>query len=396
MQTLLMAYRFKIGGLLLAVILMVIFAASFQDNPRDPQFDQRLFVTRVFDWEQFPPMNYGVSAFLISGIYNRLADPDPITADTNIKIGAMMLYIIGGTLLFTQSEQPKKPLIAVLCLLLMLTTRFPFGWLSTEVLAGGFMLLALWSYDRQFSFALTAFFLLLFGFSKPDLFLPAALVAAYMVYRQYGTWRLRLIYGGMFVIGFLTLWIPSIQTEEYDGNRSLLSLHQHHAVAVAEHQILEPTPDPWAETFRYVPPVWGEHPDTFSAIRANPKTYYDFLWLSVGNSIYNIFASGVWLLIPAWMYTLYMLQSRDLLIITALFFIGIIPITLVAFMHTRYLTRFYPLLLWPIYLYAVRNENINPRRDQILAGYLVVVLLYQLITLLDVVDVGLWIQTTEL
>ncbi|HLA43784.1 MAG TPA: hypothetical protein VJZ27_10130 [Aggregatilineales bacterium] len=385
----------KIFGLLITVFMIVISANSFLNHQSDPQFDQRLFVTRVFTFDTYPPLYYGISSFLISGIYNRLLEPDPVSASTNIKIASMILYLAGSYLLFTRFENPAKPMLALLCLLLMLTTRFPFGWLSTEVLAGAFLIFALWSQLQNLPFIITAVFLAIFAYTKPDLLFPAGLIGSYLVYSSRENWRGRFINPGILAAPFLILLIPAVMQNGLDSNRSLLSLHQHHAVAVERHQIIDPVPDPWAETDQYVP-IWGEWDSFSETVRHNPRVYYDFLFLSIGNTVYNTAASGVILILPVWAYCLYMIPDRRLKIITLLFFTGLIPITLFSFMHTRYLTRFYPVLILAIYMYAQDEEIKNPLWDRVITGYLTFILLLQIIWLPPVLKAGLWLQTTIL
>ncbi|MFP4322422.1 MAG: hypothetical protein ACLFTK_08205 [Anaerolineales bacterium] len=387
------------AALALLVAALGLYIPRFAANAAPPQFDQRLFVTQVFAPDHYPALTDGISAFLLAGTYNRLAghsfDADLITADTFLKSSAAALFLVAGYLLFTAIPRPRQGGTALLCLALILTTRFPFGWLSTEVFAGAFLMLALWSYTRGLPLALTGVFLALFSFSKPDLIFSGGLVAAYLVIQhgqRTGHW---LRGAGIMAFIFGVLLVPALWQHGFASGRTLLSLHQHYAVAVARHQITDPAPDPWAETHRYSDPLWGQHANPFAAIRANPRLYYDYLWLSVGNTAYNIAASGVVWLGLAWAYALWRLQRRDVLIITGLLLLGILPITAFSFMHTRYLTRFYPLLLWAVYLYAAENEAPD-RRDQALSIYLLGLLVFQLWRLPPVVEDALWHQTTVL
>ncbi len=235
----------------------------------------------------------------------------------------------------------------------------------------------------------------MFSFSKPDLIFSGALVGAYLVYQygqQTGRWG-----EGVWLMGmmFAFLLVPAWQQNGLTSNRTVLSLHQHYAVAVARHQIDQPAPDPWGQTQVYADALWGQQDGIWATIRANPRLYYDYLVLSVGNTAYNIAASGVIWLALAWGYALWRLQRRDVVIITGLLCLGLLPITAFSFMHTRYMTRFYPLLLWAIYLYAAEQDPTR-RQDGFLLAYLVGVLLFQVWRLPPVLQDALWHQTTVL
>jgi hypothetical protein len=391
MQTLAFKYRIKLLGLVITVLVALIFAKSFLDHRREPQFDQLLFITST----DYPTLANGISSFLIASAYNALFDNDFTTTSTHIKIGAMAIYLLAGWLLFTRYDHPHKTPLAVVCLLLLLTTRFPFGWLTTEVIAGGFLILVLWSYTAGLPFIFSAVFLAGFSFAKPDLIFSGIPVGLYMAYLSRDDWRGRFINGGVLAVAFLVLLIPAGLEGGTSSNRSLMSLHQHYAVAVERHQIIADPPDPWAQTEQYLPNTWGDAASLGAAIWDNPRLYYDFLFLSIGNTIYNIFASGVILLVPVWGYCFYKIKDRRARIITLLFLIGIIPITLLSFMHTRYLTRFYPLMVWIIYLYAAEEYD-EPLPQKLITTYLVVILILQIVWLNPVLKLALWVQTTRL
>ncbi len=150
-----MAARLREIGLVLLLLALAVMLPRFEANAAEPQFDQRLFVTQIFAPDDFPALSDGISSFLVAGIYNHLAghtfDANLITADVALKTGAAALFLIAGYLLFTSRARPRQPWLALVCLALILTTRFPFGWLTTEVLAGAFLMLALWSYGHCIS-----------------------------------------------------------------------------------------------------------------------------------------------------------------------------------------------------------------------------------------------------
>jgi len=252
-------------------------------------------------------------------------------------------------------------------------------------------MLTLWSINRNLPSPITALLLACFAFSKPDLILTGGLLAIFLIVWQRESWPRKGLRAAFLAAAFAALLIPALIFDEGEPyNRSLVSLIQHYAVLVSRHQMIPDAPEPWSNSYAYSVPVFDHPPSLRALITNNPRAYYDFVFLSLGQSLYNVVISGLVLIVPGWWYCWRRLRDRRFKIATVILLLGLLPILFLSFTHVRYLARFYPLLLFGIYSYSAQSDPSSNWQHRLLTFYLIVVLILQIILLEPVFQAGHW------
>jgi hypothetical protein len=376
---------------LIVVLLMIGFAVQIANSQIEPIFDQRKLISP--ERTGYSYLESGVVSRLIVSAYNALRPYDAIRTNAGIRTAAMLLYLGAALLLFGASKHGRQGFVlTMLFIMLLVTSRFPFLWLSSELFAGAFLMLVLWSVVRKLPFYWVGLFAVLFTFTKPDLLLSGSLAALFLAVYAGVNHKARLVNLFTLVVLATILLLPGLVQEgaEVFGSegRALFSFRQHYAALVRPHQATSDLPDPWQQWQPYFYPVWGHTESLPQLIYSNPAIYLDFLFLSLSQSLKNLARSNVLLLVPVAAYCVTKVRTRNLQILFGLFALGFFPITLLSFMHVRYLARFYPLLLFVIYLYLTKEKRQIPY--WLILLFLVAVLVWQLSYFVPVLIVGYW------
>lgn len=377
--------------LMVALALVTVCAWKLLHTRVLPSEDQLALVTYTFD-AGYPTLEDGVSSFLISGAYHTIGSTDLSVADAHLRTFAMAVFFVAGTLLFWKLTSGNSLIAFFLALGLLCTSRISMLWLSSEVLAAAYVMLTLWSIVSHRPFALTSLFIVAFALAKPDLLSSGLIVGLFVAWSQNEeaarARRVAILLGmlALFLLpGFLYYGIAYIAPR----GRALLSFSQHYAALVREHQLTPSRPNPWNQQYLYVNAVWGPVKSMSELIRTNPYRYMDFVFLSLAKSIRNLVPSNVMWLLPVAAFSLYFTDNKQYRNITLLYLTGLIPILLLSFLHIRYQARFYVLALAVI---GLGVPYIAQHKQKVwIAGYLVVVLLWQSYQFLHVFPAGYWL-----
>jgi hypothetical protein len=390
---------------LIALCLMLFTGVQIARTPRTPVFDQ-LFIRYTFD-QGYPTLASGITSLLMVGLVNQglgqeTGRVDLVQTDSAIRILAAILYLGSSGLLSWALFTRYRVLSTSFFLLLVLTSRYPFLWLSSELFAGSFLMLYLWSMLSNQHFGVRILLLVLFAWSKPDLLVPGVIVGLYEALAlTTPPERDGLLQRAIRIVAGLTLFaLPALPTLFFNGlavntglsNRSLASFAQHYAALVERHQI-GPAPEPWANAFAYLDATFGPVTSVVKAIQAAPSTYMDFIFLSAAKSIRNSMASYTFFLLPLVALLWQAIQPTKLKIIALLLLTNLIPILLLSFVHVRYLARFYPLTLALIFsgLFQAPAQTPTQHRISVAAyGYLILLFIMQLYLALPVFQTGYW------
>ena len=337
----------------------------------------------------YPHFEEGIVSHLLVGLINTVGPLDPVGSNTLIRAFAALFYMGSAGLLAWAVTGPERLWGFVAFLALLGTSRFPFLWLSSELFAGAFLMLFLWSLARGHRIEVTGLFLVLFGLTKADVALPALLVGAYLAIRpgEEVRWRRAAVLGGF----VLVLVAPSLSATSYYeqfGGRAWVSFGQHYGELVRPHQ-LEPAPDGWSGWPRYLEAAFPGATSVPGAASSHPRTYIGFVALSVVESTIRLLFSHLLLLIPVAAF-FYIRMRPAWRVIVLLLCSGVVPIVLVSFMHVRYQARFYPLVLFVVFA-GLLDGRLGRRSERILAAALALLVLWQAMQLPPMLEAAHWV-----
>ena len=232
-------------------------------------------------------LEQGITSHLIVGLVNFFEPYEPINSNALIRTLAAALYLISGSLLAWSLI--KKYFLGIewftLFILLLFTSCFPFLWLSSELFAGTFLMLIMWSIINEYHFAIIAFFVALFSLAKPDLLIPGCALGIFLAFYDRKEFRDKLLSLSIILLMIGAFVIPGLLLKGASflelSSRSFESFCQHYASMTSSHQIIRPVPDPWLECRIYMKSTFGTAQNVPEIIMGNTTGYMDFVFLSL-------------------------------------------------------------------------------------------------------------------
>jgi hypothetical protein len=326
-------------------------AALLLAHPKLAIWDQARLLEARFEAPYHPSPSLGFTAQLLV-IALKATLPAAAPLHETLRIVAMLFWAAAATWLASLCLERRSLVLAVVVLLF--TSQYPFLWYSTELVAGGFLCLALGAWVRGSPPWVCGVLLALLALSKVELLLVAVCLAAYW------SWQLRsrrdaALLGGSFAGALLLLVLPGLvilgsgywlDLGTTKGGKIFATFRQHFAALVAPFQI-GPAPNPWTEEMPYFERVFPGATSMLDVWRTPGLPYLDFLALSVARGVRKVgwvFSWG-WLVVPVlgvacWRSGLRMgTRERSLLLCT----VGCLPFVLFSFPHIRYFARYYAL-----------------------------------------------------
>jgi hypothetical protein len=378
------AIAWTTGAVLTAVVVLLIIVRPGVEAV----WDQTFIAYRLT--AGYPHFEAGIVSHLLVGTVNAIRPYDAVVSNTIIRALAALLFVASAALLAWSVTGPARIWAFFAFVLLVVSARFPFLWLSSELFAAAFMMLLLWSIVRGHSIVVTGLFLVLFSLSKADLVLPGALVGAYLALRSdpVPRWRRAAVLGGIAAL----LVVPSLlfASSYYGqfGGRTWVSFGQHYGELVRPLQI-EPAPPGWGAWVMYLDRAFPGANSVAEAALSYPRQYLYFVSLSLAESSIRLVLTKLLVLVPiaAWFFTGLRTSWR---VIVLLLLTGVIPILLLSFLHMRYQTRLYPLALFIIFA-GLRDGVYSGRQERVLMAVLAVLLGWQLIDLMPVLQSAYWL-----
>jgi hypothetical protein len=384
----------KLSFAFLFTALLIAFSnISINSSHAQPIYDQQLLIEFSFK-TGYPRIEQGITSNLIVGLVNFIKPYEPLTSNALIRTLASFLYLISGSLLAWALT--KRYFLGLewftLFILLLFTSRFPFLWLSSELFAGTFLILIMWSAINKYPFFITAFFVALLSWAKPDLLIPGfALGIVLALYNRkefrkkiFSVSIILLMIGAFVIPGFILKGASFLELSD----RSFVSFCQHYASMVSSHQIIRPVPDPWLECQTFIKPTFGNAQNIPEIIRGNVAAYMDFMFLSLSTSLRKMVASNLIFLIPLAVASFGTNQQNNNLKVGAIFvfIINFGLIIMLSYFHVRYQARYYPLAL----LIAIigMSERKSTYFNLFLWGYLFALLIFQIYQSLPIVATG--------
>ncbi len=340
------------------VALAVVFAgfvlgaaAVILVNPKAPIWDQARLLEARFEMPYHPSPAFGFTSQLLV-IALKAVLPAGAPLHEVLRVVAMVFW--AGTATWLASLCLERRALVLGLLVLLFTSQYPFVWYSTELVAGGFLCLALGAWLRGSPPWLCGTLLALLALSKVELLLVSLCLAAYWMNRAQSRRDALGLLGG-FAGSLLLLVLPGLVLVGADywvsygegrGDRSFVTFRQHFAALVAPFQ-LGPAPNPWLEDRPYFDRVFPGATSMLDVLMTPGLPYLDFLGLSMARGVRKVgwvFQWG-WLVVPvlgfAWWRSGLRPGPREKTILLCA--VGCLPFVLVSFPHIRYFARYYAL-----------------------------------------------------
>lgn len=372
-----------VAGVAVAVALLILL------RPAVPIAWDQSFIGYEFHGG-YPHLEAGIVSHLLVGLVNAIVPFEPTSSNTLIRVLAALLYVISAGLLAWSVTGADRWWGFLTFVLLVVTSGFPFLWLSSELFAATFMLLFLWSLHEEQRFEVTALFLLLFSLSKPDLAFSGMLLGAYLVARPGPVSRNRraaVLIGAAAVLVVPGLLFASSYYAQF-GGRTWVAFGQHYGELVRPLQV-EPAPPGWTASLMYLERGFPGAESVLEAVLAYPRQYAYFVGLSITESAIRLVPTKLILLIPLAAF-FFLGLPRHLRITVLLLVVGVVPVVLLSFLHVRYQARLYPLALFVIFA-GLRHGEFTKRQERGLMIVLAALLIWQAIDLAPVFGTAYWL-----
>ena len=319
----------------LSTILVTVFILSIRPVP--PVADQLWLITSHLS--SYPAFSNGISSNLIAGLVNLVQPSSEAISSLIVRILSGVLFIVSSTLVAWDIFSRYKmrfaffPFVAFVFL-----SRFPFLWLSSELLGGAFLMFSIWSYFTHRHFLLTSAFLVLYCLAKPDLIFSGVILAGYMVWFAKCNPLNKTTRALIFSVLLFVFLLPGLIRK---CDRQDVSFGQHYALLIHEIAPSTTPATPWLSWPEYVNSDFGTS-KLSQIVRTHPDKYVNYLFLSLSKSFRNMALSGALLFL---IITLAGQKNEEITLSLIVFFSSLLPIILFAFLHIRYQARFYPLLV---------------------------------------------------
>lgn len=353
----------------LAGLLVLATGAAIAVHPNTPVWDQARLLEARFQAPWYPAPPFGFTAQLLVVALRPFA-ADPGGLDTLVRVVAMALWAGAATWLAT-GLLTRRSLQAALVLALF-TSQFPLLWLSTELVAGALLCLALAAWVRGAPAWATGITLALLALGKPDLLLVAlTLLGVFAWQRRASAPGLAAGFAGALAVlllpGLVALGPGYLTSYGADGGgRGFASFTQHLAALLAPFQ-LAAAPNPWAEPQPYLERVFPGASSFGDVLRAPGLPYLDFVALSLAKGLRKLGWTfhWAWLAVPLLVFARRRahlgLDARERAILWTC--VGCVPFVLFAYPHIRYFARYLP-LFWLLLLLSLEKLLALPAARQ--------------------------------
>lgn len=353
-----MLYALKQKIVVLFLVAVVIISAGVilsregrvLAHPMDQSFvstaDLRIGQYNGVWYFHYPYLHYagGITASLTAGLYKLIVPTTPEHLNHHIKIFAMLLFFITGYLLARQYIKTRPGLF--LFISLMATSGFQFIEPTSELFAAAYLFVFLYGVSRQWNVLISTFFLVCFALCKAEFTLTAGLVMVYWVW-VIPSRKLKVLSMTGFIFWLILFIAPGLYLygrENFLGaeEHALVTFRPHYSALMAKYNLLNyPT---WLKRLTLMA---GEFPNakTFSdAVIGYPQKYLTFILLSILTSAFILIGAfkGIFgiLILRLMRFKEKIMPNHFEAMVLIGFIASLIPATLIAFLHVRYLEKF--------------------------------------------------------
>jgi hypothetical protein len=292
----------------------------------------------------------GIGSSLLVGLYKLIIPTSAETINWHIRTLAMLGYLLSTDVLLRAFV--AEPLGRIAGLLLVTTSGFALIEPSSEILAGSLFTLFIVAASRRWPVAVSSVLLAGFSLCKVEFLLTAPLLAFLWWWRERKSmkfaWRIPCLVG-LWIGLFLAPGFAVYGSGVIAGTRGFDAFSVHYASLFLAHQY-QPYPlDPWTSAILIMNQVFPGAKSVADVVIGHPRAYIDFLALSAMQSISNIAASLKLMLVPVLVMALNFRALGSLrfpvVIVAAAMVCTLVPGWLFAFIHIRYMVKFYPAII---------------------------------------------------
>ena len=350
----------KIGVILFLALVIIITAAiilSLEGHvpayPMDQAFvataDLRIGQQNGIWYFNYPHLQFsgGVTASLTVGLYKLIIPTSPEHLNHHIKIFAMLLFFITGYLLASQYLKTRPGLF--LFIAIMATSGFQFTEPTSELLAAAYLFAFLCGVSRQWNVLISTFFLACFALCKAEFTLPAGLIMVYWAWVMPSR-KLKVlgIAGFTFwVIAFVAPGLYLYGRENFLGAEGhvFAAFGSHYSALMAKYKLIDyPANDSWSSWLKIMAEEFPAAKTFSDLVTRYPQKYILFVLLSAwtGAGVLILTFKGlVGVLALRWARYKEKIIPNNFEPMTLIGLIAsIVPATLIAFLHVRYLEKF--------------------------------------------------------
>lgn len=322
-------------------------------------------------WEfHYPRLQHsgGITATVTVGIYKLIVPTTELSLNWHIRIFAMFAFLSASYLLAT--TYIRNEISRVLAMATIACSGFQFIQPSSELIASAYLGLYLVGVRRLWPLPFLAGLLISFGLCKVELFLAAAAIGVYWYLSSTkgssSRWRIP-----VYCVAWTAFFVlPSIAVNRENalmGGRAFEAFGQHYAVLFASHQYVPLIEDPWTASKSVMNAVFPTAHSTPQLVLQYPRQYLDFMALSLVQSALSLCFALKGMLLPIvvllgfrwWPPTL-----RSAGITTGIALVAALtPAVLFAFIHIRYIARFFPIIVCMII--AACSDSPPPTGDKV-------------------------------
>jgi hypothetical protein len=368
-----------------ALLVLLLFGASavILQNPKVAIWDQARLLEARFEAPYYPALPFGFTSQLLV-IALRALLPAGAPLHEVLRLVAMAFWAGSAAWLATALLE-RRALVAVF-LILLFTSQYPFLWLSSELITGGFLCLAIGAWLRGASPWIVGPLLASLGLCKMELLLVSGLLLAFWVHTS-SSRREGLTLVASFAAALALLLLPGfvlvgpeywIQYGAEGQGRGIATFRQHFAALVAPFQI-GAAPNPWTDSEPYVERVFPGADSMLDVITTSGLPYLDFVALSTARGVRKLgwVFGWAWLAVPllVWAWRRGGLEPGEREKALLLTFVGCLPFVLFAYPHIRFFARYYP-VFWILLFVALERvshlEDDSVRRPCLRIGGLLV------------------------
>ena len=294
----------------------------------------------------------GITSSLIAGLYKLIIPTSHSTLNWHIRILAMVGYLGSGFLLFQRLA--SKISTRLLCLALLASSGFQFLQPSSELFAASSLSLFVFGAMGQWPVWLASGLLVCYGLCKVELTLSAIGLVIFWWIWEWKDERKRWLIPASASLWAALFVLPAIVINGKNGvvgSRSWEAFKVKYTSLFHPHQIQPPGSDPWGYSHKTIDKIFpkSEH-SVFKLIIRYPRMYIDYLALSIVQSSINILSTIKFLIIPIgiylkrrWPLPLKLRFSAICLLIVIV--LGLGPGLFLGFIHSRYVMRYFALIL---------------------------------------------------
>jgi hypothetical protein len=310
------------------------------EHPWAPWADQLALMRCASSSAAYPAWTSGLTSCGVSLVARSISGADPLRWNTAMRAIACALYLLSSAMLAHRALHTVAA--RMLATAFVVASLYPFVWLSSELVFGAALMIALLATSGRDP-RLAGVALCLLAFAKPEAIVTAL---ALLAVRTFSVRKDALVVLVTMLAGCAALLLPGIFTRGpaylLDLERATSSFGQHAHILFSHERV-------WVDGNQALDRYFPGATSAWDALRLYPARYLDYVRLSAREGLRSIrltFGPFVWAMgLAAVGGMLARAKLEPLVQRFAVALVGFVPIVLLSFPHARYLARYLPLAM---------------------------------------------------